>query len=187
MNSPGSVATLPVNRSATISSAAFIAMFSVLTAIGAQIEIPHLPVPFTLQTFFVVLSGGVLGMRRGAMSQVLYLLCGIAGVPVFSHFGFGFARLLGPTGGYLLGFPIAAYIAGYLFRGGQSFWRALVSMSVGMFIIFTLGTLQLYLTFYHDIRSAIINGFLIFSWWDMIKILASAGITSALSAYRFQK
>jgi biotin transport system substrate-specific component len=187
MNSSGSVATLPISRNAAISSAAQVTLFALLTAVGAQIEIPHLPVPFTLQTFFVLLSGGILGMRRGAMSQLLYLLCGLAGLPVFAHFGFGLARLLGPTGGYLLAFPIAALTAGYLFRGKQSFGRALVAMSAGMVIIFTLGTLQLFLTFYHDLRLAIINGFLIFSWWDLIKIFASAGIASTVNSFRFKQ
>ena len=69
--------------------------FAMVTAVGAQVEIPHLPVPYTLQTFFVLLSGALLGKRNGFFSQSLYLIAGAIGIPVFSHFGFGVARLLG--------------------------------------------------------------------------------------------
>ena len=88
--------------------------FAALTAAGAQIEIPNSPVPFTLQTLFVLLSGALLGPRLGTVSMLAYLGAGAAGLPVFSSFGFGVARLLGPTGGYLLAFPAAAFVAGSL-------------------------------------------------------------------------
>lgn len=89
-------------------------VFAALTAIGAKLAVP-LPgtaVPFTLQVFAVLLSGIVLGPRLGASSQLLYLGAGIAGLPVFMAGG-GLAYLLGPTGGYLLAFPIAAAITGW--------------------------------------------------------------------------
>ncbi|HCV42854.1 MAG TPA: BioY family transporter, partial [Bacteroidetes bacterium] len=85
----------------------WIALFAATTAIGARVEIPHQPVPYTLQTMFVILSGAFLGARNGAMSQAVYLISGVLGAPVFSMGGFGLAWFLGPTGGYLLSFPIA--------------------------------------------------------------------------------
>ena len=88
----------------------WIAGFAAATALGARLEIPHSPVPYTLQTLCVLLAGAFLGPRNGAISQLLYLAAGVLGAPVFSGGAFGLAQLLGPTGGYLkiLGvFPVA--------------------------------------------------------------------------------
>ncbi len=156
--------------------ASWIAIFAALTAVGAQIEIPHRPVPYTLQTFVVLLAGGMLGRRNGALSQLMYLAAGLLGLPVFSSGGFGLARLIGPTGGYLLSFPVAAFVVGYLLEGKPNYRRALVSMVVGAIVIFSLGTLQLFFVYFHDWEMAIANGFLIFSWWDLAKILGAAAI-----------
>ncbi len=150
------------------------------TALAAQVEIPHLPVPYTLQTFAVLLSGALLGPKRGALSQLLYLLCGLVGLPVFAQFGAGIALLAGPTGGYLLSFPIASFAVGYLMGGQQNLLRSLLAFSVGSFIVFSLGTLQLNFLYYHNWPAALTNGFLIFSWWDALKIVAGASIAVAV-------
>jgi len=160
--------------------------FALLTAVGAQIEIPNQPVPYTLQTFFVLLSGALLGKRNGALSQLLYVLLGIIGIPVFAGWGFGLARLLGPTGGYLLSFPIAAFVVGYLIHQHKSFLWYLISISVGLLIVFSLGTVQLYFVYSHNWSDAIAKGFLIFSWWDALKLLATATIYHQIAS-RFQK
>src|SRR6476646_12245479 len=94
-----------------------------LTAAAAQVSIPlpFTPVPFTLQPMVVLLGGAALGSRLGMSSQVLYLLAGIAGLPVFAASPVlpqGIGRLLGPTGGYLLSYPIAAFLAGALAERG---------------------------------------------------------------------
>ncbi len=154
------------------------------TVVAAQIEIPHLPVPYTLQTLAVLLSGALLGARRGALSQILYLLCGVAGLPVFAQLGGGFARLIGPTGGYLLSFPVAAFAVGYLINGQAGFLRSLLALTVGSLIIFSLGTLQLNFLYYHDWTSAFSNGFLMFSWWDALKILAAASVAVSVQRWR---
>lgn len=87
--------------------------FAVLTAFGARLKIDLFPVPFTLQVFFVLSAGLTLGGRLGALSQMMYLAMGLVGLPVFAGGG-GPLYLLGPTGGYILGFPIAAGLAGSL-------------------------------------------------------------------------
>jgi biotin transport system substrate-specific component len=101
-------------RRAAIELAAATA-FAALTAVGARLQfhLPFTPVPVTGQVFCVLLAGAVLGARLGFVSQVEYLAAGAAGLPVFAHGG-GMAALLGPTGGYLIGFPIAAAVVGAL-------------------------------------------------------------------------
>src|SRR6185503_16683422 len=121
----GHAATAPARTLAGVLPAL---LFAALTAIGAQIEIPNAPVPYTLQTLFVLLSGALLGPRYGAASMLLYLAAGALGLPVFSSFGFGAARLLGPTGGYLLAFPAASFATGYLAGERPTFIRLVLAM-----------------------------------------------------------
>ena len=166
--------SLPDERASV--QAFWVITFSILTAIGAQIEIPNQPVPYTLQTFFVLLAGAFLGKRNGAASMGLYLLLGAIGMPVFSSGAFGLSRILGPTGGYLLSFPIAAFVVGYLARLRQEFWWMMVSMVIGSCIIFTIGTIQLNIVYLHNWVNSVQAGFLIFSWWDAVKIIGAATI-----------
>jgi biotin transport system substrate-specific component len=159
-------------------------LFAALTAAGAQVEIPNSPVPFTLQTLFVLLAGAILGARVGALSMIVYLGAGALGLPVFSSLGFGLARLLGPTGGYLLAFPAAAFGAGSLAGERASFGRLVVSMAAALLVVFACGTIQLRLTLIHDWADAFRSGFLIFSWWDLVKLAAAASIVRAIRAGR---
>ncbi|MGD1044732.1 MAG: biotin transporter BioY [Bacteroidota bacterium] len=149
---------------------------AILVAIGAQIEIPNQPVPFTMQTFFVLLAGALMGKRSGAVSMSFYLILGAIGLPVFSGGAFGLAKILGPTGGYLLSFPIAAFVVGYLSGLHSEYWWMLISMFVGSLIIFSLGTIQLNFLYFHNWINSFQAGFLIFSWWDGVKIVGAATI-----------
>lgn len=91
-------------------------VFAALTVAMSQvvINIPMSPVPITLQVFSVSLAGIILGSRLGALSQLVYVLIGVAGIPVFAGFEGGFGILLGPKGGYIVGFPVLAFITGFL-------------------------------------------------------------------------
>lgn len=111
----GGIARTEVVPSRTARRVIGVVAFAAATALGARLAlpIPGTPVPFTLQPLFVLLAGVVLGARLGAGSQALYLAAGLAGLPVFAAGG-GVAYLLGPTGGYLLAYPAAAFIAGAL-------------------------------------------------------------------------
>ena len=160
--------------------AAWIAGFALLTALGAQIEIPHQPVPYTLQTFFVLMAGGLLGWRNGLISMGLYVAMGAVGLPVFSGAGFGLARILGPTGGYLLAFPVAAALIGVLVPLRREIWWTGVSMAAGLLVIFTLGTVQLYATYVHSWPQAFTSGFLLFSWWDGVKLVSATMLVYGL-------
>ncbi|MEM3031697.1 MAG: biotin transporter BioY, partial [Nitrososphaerota archaeon] len=91
-------------------------LFAALTAAASQITIPTSPVPFTLQTLLVLLTGMVGGPRVGFLAIIVYLLMGAVGLPVFANFRGGWDVFLGPTGGYLLAFPFAAALSGYIYR-----------------------------------------------------------------------
>lgn len=169
------------SNSTVLAQAGWITAFAVLTAIGAQIEIPHYPVPFTLQTFFVLLSGAFLGSRNGFLSQVLYLSIGALGLPVFSGGAFGLVKIFGFTGGYLLSFPIAAAIVGYMVSLRRGYGWTLFSMFVALLAVFTCGTLYLNYVSIHDLSQAFAGGFLIFSWWDILKLSAAAAIYNEFS------
>lgn len=176
-----SIKTLAWGERNVLAQVTWLTAFAALTAIGAQMEIPRQPVPYTLQTLFVLLAGALLGKRNGALSQLLYLTAGLLGLPVFSSGGFGLAKILGPTGGYLLSFPVAAFVVGYLVENRRNVVWTSVSMITGLLIIFSLGTLQLYFVTYRDWVAAFSNGFLIFSWWDVVKIAAAVSIVQAVS------
>ena len=119
---------------------------SALTAAAAQISIPlpFTPVPFTLQPMVVLLGGAALGSRLGLASQVLYLAAGIAGLPVFAASPVlpqAFFRLLGPTGGYLLSYPFAAFLTGYLAERGldRRYLTSVIAMTSGLAVVFAFG------------------------------------------------
>jgi biotin transport system substrate-specific component len=153
--------------------------FSILTAIAAQITIPAKPVPFTLQTTAVLLSGAFLGAKRGAYSQLIYLGLGIIGLPVFAQIpdgAYGFMRLFGPTGGYLLAFPLAAFITGFLVELNKSYAVVVTSMFLGALIILFIGAMYLHFIFIKDFAEAIKAGAAIFSIWTVIKVFAAATI-----------
>jgi biotin transport system substrate-specific component len=167
----------------------WIVSFALFTAIGAQIEIPHQPVPYTFQTFAVILAGGLLGSRKGFLSMLLYLGLGLAGLPVFAGGGLGLAKLIGPTGGYLLSFPVAAFLIGSLVasqpndvakRSVLSYLWTLGAMTVGLLVVFTFGTIQLHLVYLHNWTLAFQSGFLIFSPWDILKLVAATAICREL-------
>ena len=137
------LADVAIPRAGAIQNALLIVGASLVTALAAQIAIPlpWTPVPITGQTFAVLLTGATLGSRRGALAMLLYLAQGAAGLPVFAEFSGGVAKLLGPTGGYLLAFPIAAFVTGALAERGwdRRFATMLAAMLLGSVTIFALG------------------------------------------------
>ncbi|ASJ12829.1 biotin transporter BioY [Thermococcus thioreducens] len=148
---------------------AFAGLFAALTAVGAQISIPVGPVPVTLQVFLVLLSGLVLGARLGFLSQLVYVLMGAVGIPVFANFQGGFAVLYGPTGGYIAAFPIAAFLTGYITeKSGRKTGMVLGSLA-GVGAIYLLGWLRLGLFLAGDFHKAFLLGVLPFIPVDVIK------------------
>ncbi len=158
--------------------------FSILTAVSAQISIPIKPVPFTLQTMIVLLAGAFLGAKNGAYSQLIYILLGAVGLPVFAQTAdgtMGFARLVGPTGGYLLAFPIAAYIVGLLTQKNQKYLTVVISMFIAELVVIFIGTMYLYAAYLHSFVGAVKVGAAIFSIWMVVKVIAAASIFFAFA------
>jgi biotin transport system substrate-specific component len=154
----------------------WVGLFAAGTALSARLEIPHQPVPYTLQTLMVLLSGAFLGPRNGMLSQVAYVAAGILGAPVFAGGAAGIARILGPSGGYILSFPLAAALVGYLAGRRHSLIQVALSMAAGLAVVFTLGALHLFAFYTHRIDTALEAGVLIFSWWDILKLSAASMI-----------
>jgi len=155
--------------------------FSILTAISAQISIPVQPVPFTLQTMVVLLTGAFLGAKKGAYSQILYIFLGATGLPIFANGSMGLATLIGPTGGYLLTFPIGAFFVGYLTERSQKYGYVVISMFVAELLIIFVGTMYLYAAYLHNFMDAVKAGAAIFTVWMVVKVFAAAGIYFAIS------
>lgn len=160
--------------------------FAVALAAAAQVAIPlpGTPVPLTLQPLVVVLAGMMLGPVAGAASMVLYLLAGIAGLPVFAPVGLpGIARLVGPTGGYLLAYPAAAFVAGWLAARATSFAARSAAAAAGILVLYVGGLAQLALLTGSLTRAAVL-GVLPFAAADAVKALAAGAVTARRASTR---
>jgi biotin transport system substrate-specific component len=160
---------LPRSRS-WLFDAALVIAFSAFVALTAKVQIPLWPVPLTLQTLGVLFTGAVLGSGRGAPALLLYLAEGAVGLPVFAG-GAGLAYMLGPTGGYLISYPIAAGLVGLLAERGwdrKPAWTAL-AMVFGNLVIYAFGVAWL-AVFLGNLGTALMSGMLIFIIGDLIKI-----------------
>ena len=164
-----------------------------LTAAAAQVSVP-LPfteVPFTLQPMIVLLGGLALGSRLALGSQLVYLLAGVAGLPVFAASATlppGALRLVGPTGGYLLSYPLAAFLVGYLAERGfdRRYLTSVVAMGAGLLVVYAGGVAGLGVfartpaTAPLGLAAALVAGVYPFLVADVFKVLAAAGILPGL-------
>ena len=162
---------------------------TILTAIAAQVSIPlpFTPVPFTFQPMVVLLGAAALGPRLGMASQILYLALGFAGLPVFAASALlpqGAARLLGPTGGYLMSYPVAAFVAGWLAERGfdRRYLTAVLAMVCGLAVIFAGGLLWLTIVSRPagGFSAVLAAGFLPFIVPDVLKLLVAAAVMPGL-------
>ncbi len=172
------------------------AIFASLTALGGLFKIHLFLVPFTLQTFFVLLSGIVLGPYWGFISQLIYLLVGLIGFPVFANGG-GIMYIFQPTFGYLVGFPMAAFIVGFCLRRiefANTFrhWIRLIFCNfVGMLIVSITGILYLYFNLAYITKQPLSfeqifwNGFLVFMPIDTVKVLLLTLLAHRILKYKF--
>jgi len=158
---------------------------AVLTAAASQLSfpLPFTPVPFTIQPMIVLIGGAALGSRLGALSQTLYLTLGIAGLPVFAfspELPQGFARLLGPTGGYLMAYPLAACLTGWLAERGfdRHYGTSILAMTVGLSVIFAGGVLWLANTV--GWSTALATGLYPFIAVDIVKVMLAGVVLPSL-------
>ena len=157
---------------------------SLLIAVSAQIAIGF-PVPITGQTFAVLMIAALLGARRGVACLLAYFAEGAAGLPVFAQAKFGLATFAGPTGGYLVGFVVAAFVVGLLAEKGwdRRFWTTVLAMVIGNIIIYAFGLS--WLSILTDLRTALSLYLLPYIPGDILKILlAAAALPSAWKIIR---
>ena len=169
---------------------ASVLLMATLTAAAAQISVPlpFTPVPLTLQPMVVLLGGAALGARLGMASQVLYLAAGIAGLPVFAASPVlpqGALRLLGPTGGYLMSYPFAAFAAGWLAERGldRRYLTSVLAMASGLAIVFASGVAWLALFARPagvGFAAALRTGLYPFLPADIVKLFVAAGVMPAV-------
>jgi biotin transport system substrate-specific component len=174
-------------RFRTAEQAGAVLFVTVLTAIAAQISIPlpFTPVPFTLQPMVVLVGAAALGSRLGWTSQILYLALGLVGLPVFAASPLlpqGVARLAGPTGGYLMAYPFAAFAAGWLAERGfdRRYLTAVLAMLTGLAIVYAGGVLWLTLVTPQSVAAALATGLYPFVLADFLKLVVAAGIMPGL-------
>jgi biotin transport system substrate-specific component len=163
------------------------ALMAALVAVGAYLQLPLGPVPFSLQVFFVLLSGFILGPVQGAMALILYAAAGLVGLPVFSGGKAGLAHILGPSGGYIIGFIFCAALSGLarvqpaekLTWLGGLLWGGL-----GLAGLYVLGVARLMMVLQIDMAKALSIGFITFIPGDLVKLVLAVLVCRYLAQYR---
>jgi biotin transport system substrate-specific component len=151
------------------------ALFIYLTSL---VVVPHDPIPWTGQTFGVLMVGGALGLRRGLLAVALYVLLGYVGLPFFAEGKSGASIILGPSGGYLIGFIVAGAVVGRLAELGwdRRFGGAIGMMLIGSAIIYAIGLPWLAVVAGYTPSQTIAAGLTPFILWDAVKLTVAAGI-----------
>jgi biotin transport system substrate-specific component len=176
----------PVAKSRTYKMI-LVALFAALIAVGAFIRIPVPLVPFTMQSFFVVLAGMLLGKKLGAASALVYLAVGLIGIPVFTQGG-GIGYVLKPSFGYLIGFVVGAFVTGAIVRKAENptFWRLLFAALAGLLAVYAFGVPYFYLLSNYylgkemSIWTTVLYGFIVFVPGDLAKSLVAALIAKRM-------
>ncbi|CAG9621027.1 biotin transporter BioY [Sutcliffiella rhizosphaerae] len=164
-----------MKRSFSALDITYVAMFVALMAIGANIVswIPFLQighVPLSMQPFFCVLAGIILGSRLGAISMIVYLLVGMVGAPVYAGFGSGLAPIIGPTGGFLLSYVFTAYLSGLIVekKAHPHMGTFMLSSFIGIILIYLIGTNYMYviLNYVLEIKTSYIAVWITMGWFS---------------------
>lgn len=182
-----SVTTAPVLSLSPAQRVAAVIAGSLLMILSAKIQIPFWPVPMTMQTLAVLLIGAFLGARAGAAAVAIYLFEGGLGFPVFAgtpERGIGLAYMYGPTGGYLVGFLVAAFFVGYAAQRGwtQSIWKSAITMTLGHAIMLGLGVA--WLAYLAGWNVAIASGLMPFWAATVLKTAMAVAIVHGWQTWR---
>ncbi|WP_167956481.1 biotin transporter BioY [Anaerosporobacter faecicola] len=157
------------------------ALFAALLAVCSQIQIPLPMVPINLALFGAYLAGALLGPKHGTISVFIYVLLGASGVPVFAGFTGGFRCVIGPTGGYIIGYIIAAFAVGFLTKKlGYTWWKLSLSMIIGMMLCYIVGTIWFMNVMKFSLSTSLVYCVYPFLPGDAIKILAATFLTLRL-------
>ena len=175
--------TTTEKRKITTQQMALVAIMTALTCILAPFSLPIGPVPISLTNLVIYFSLYLLGWKLGTLSYVIYLLIGLVGVPVFSGFTAGPAKLFGPTGGYLIGFIPMAIIAGIVIDKYTEKWLlCLLAMIVGTIVCYALGTASLAYEAKMDMMAALWAGVIPFIPGDLVKMALAILIAPKIKA-----
>jgi len=152
---------------------------TLLLTLSAKIQVPFYPVPMTMQTFVILVIAMTFGWKLGSLTVLFYLLEGVLGLPVFAGTpikGIGLAYMMGPTGGYLIGFIVATCTVGYLGDNGfdRSFLTAFIAMAIGTVLIFLCG--YAWLSNLVGLEKAFLYGVLPFVWSELFKVLLATAV-----------
>lgn len=174
-----------MNTRTPVKRMVYASLFGAATAAGAFIMIPLPPVPITLQTLILYLAAALLGGKGGAMSQIIYLIIGMIGFPVFAGGKAGLGVLMGPTGGYLMGFVAGAYTTGKLIEitTAPTLTWMICAMGAGTLVIYVFGVGQLVLVARLSFFKAIMVGVLPFLIGDALKVTAASLAASKLKTH----
>lgn len=172
------------NKKSNVSDVVIIGFFVAVIAVCSQLVIPFGQIPFTLQTVGVFLSASLLGARRATCSVFVYILLGAVGLPVFSAFSGGLGFLLGPTGGYIIGFLFTAFIVGFITEKlGKTAWSLAMSMVIGILLCYAFGTLWFCIIMKKDILYGLLCCVVPYIIPDIVKIIASIFMTQRLDKF----
>lgn len=161
------------------------AIFAAITGVtsGIIIPLPFTPVPMTLATLAVMLTGGLLGSKYGSISMIVYVLLGAFGAPVFSGYSGGFAKILGPTGGYIIGYILTAFITGIIIEKinkKNRFYMNIIAMTIGISSCYILGTAWFMISTSTPLWTSLVSCVFPFLIGDLLKIIAGAMLIKKL-------
>jgi biotin transport system substrate-specific component len=179
MKSIAAILTREIELSKSVKSALMIGLFSFLTFAAAMIRIPlpFTPVPITLQTFVLFMAVYYLNPKELGLSQVIYIIAGLVGAPVFAAGAAGMLALVGPTAGYLIGFIVAGVLmAAIKSKINVTPFKMAGIFALGMVIYLSLGTAHLWLVYHMTLKQALLAGFVPFVIGDALKIIVAAGL-----------
>lgn len=163
-----------------------IVAFILATAVGAYVAIPlpFTPVPITLQPLVVILAGAMLGPWAGATAMAGYLALGAGGAPVFSAGHGGLPWLMGPTGGYLIAYPAAAFLVGLAAGESRNLVRLGLALASGVAVIYVGGVTQLLLLTGQELDAVLVQGVLPFLPGDLLKVLVALAVVRGVGSIR---
>ncbi len=167
----------------SVRSMVFMAIFAALICVAAPFGFNVGPIPITLATFAVYLAGAILGGKRGTVAVIVYILLGTVGLPVFSNFNGGFGALLGPTGGYIIGYiPLVLITGVFSDMNSKKHWTMIIGMLLGTIALYAFGTAWYMILTGKDFATSFFACILPFLPGDAIKIACVSAIAIPLKS-----